>query len=162
MRERNHIVKCSTCDNSWFLKKDMLRVLYEKKKPHKCSIWNFSSYHKSYLKNHIKSVHEGRKSRSMKSPRDEKAAFKETFWSIRNFVVFYVEVLVMINSWLCLPELEILTQAFYNKSGTSWRGHPVSFSGYQTSFWHTKQFIFYFRSILKIYLKEFKECTWNV
>ena len=135
---------------------------WEEKKPHKCSIWNFSSYHKSYLKNHIESVHEGRKSRLMKSPRDEKAAFKETFWSICNFVVFYVEVLIMMNSWLCLPDLEILTRAFYNKSGTSWRGHHVSFPGYQHHFDTPNNLFFYFRSILKIYLQEFKECTWNV
>ena len=39
----------------------------------------------------------------MKSTRDEKAAFKETFWSIRNFVVFYVKGLVSNDEFLALP-----------------------------------------------------------
>ena len=124
--------------------KNMLRV-FMRKKPHKCS------YHKSCLKNHIESVHEGRKSRSMKSPRDEKAVFKETFWSICNFAVFYVEGLVIMNSWLCLSELEILTQAFYNKSGTSWRGHPVIFSGYQNHFDTPNNLLFIFVPYTIIY-----------
>ena len=99
MRVSNHIGKCSACYNSCFLKKDLkkhVEGVHEKKKPHKCSIWNFSSYH-------IESVYEGRKSHSTKSPRDEKAAFKEKFWLIRKFVVFYVEVLVFNDKSLALP-----------------------------------------------------------
>ena len=38
----------------------------------------------------------------MKSPRNEKVAFKEIFWFICNFLVFYVEVLVM-DEFLALP-----------------------------------------------------------
>ena len=124
--------------------KNILRVFMRKKATQMLHLKFWFLSQELYLKNHIESVHEGRKSRLMKSPRDEKAAFKETFWSICNFVVFYVEVLVMMNSWLCLPELEILTRAFYNKSGTSWRGHPVSFSGYQNHFDRPNNLFFIF------------------